>query len=944
MRNNATRLEGSRSVVHLRRHAFLLALCVSLVPLALSPAHATMPDGFNHPELHWQVVEAPHFRVIFHQGGERLAQRTAALAEEIYEQVTTDLGQKPESRTPIVLASYADDARYFAVREEKRIYLSAPALNEARVYGEEFLRALLIHEFTHVVTYWASRGWLWDVGEWAGPGLMPAWFVEGVAQAEAYTFNLYGGFLILRSAALENAYTPLAKIDADWPTDQPDRWLTYAQGYSLVSYIAEAYGKKAIAEILDNFAKYRVFEYALKRSLGVDERQLYRDWEAKTRGYYQGQAEGRSDLPPAVEFPLEAVLSARISPDGQRIALLAVKDWDLEDPYPMLYVADRDGSHLRALARNVGIFTSAKLAWSPDSQRLFFAGKRILPNGTMRSGVYSVEVDTGQTSLLTRDLRAGDPDLSPDGSTLAFIVYQDEATLLALCKADGSEIKTITSAQAPYQAFSPSWSPDGQWIAFNCVWPDHSAIALIRPDGSDFRTLTSGKGFDIEPRFSPDGSQIVYASYSGGVPNVWITTVDGSRRWRITDLKAASAFYPVWAPEGDRVYFSALGTRKAALTAADPQAVVGEVLGADEPAEIPSGGELGQYPVRPYRSLGNFRRYITRTMNSGDGMGDTAGLLTEFADPLRQHALSAYTEYGLDSERPLIDVQYTNSQLFTNLSLRHADYIAAPYRAAGATVWDHARDSVFSLSLPSNKSGDLYLRDVTDVTLSRTELAPFRWSAPLVIPPPSTTRNAMTVSWRRTQRVPRQRRETYALSATSFGYALGGDLNATWINAGGSWAFELPDVRHQALLGATYQLYDGEDVGTDPQRQETILTNVGFRWRLANDISTRFWPLLYSGPLTLTVSWQRHELLSGRVLLSGTSLLGNTFRAELLSRGELTRYAPYELRSGATYNDGTQDFDFYLELTTTPLTQPLRQDESDSPSAPLAMTRASSPF
>ena len=938
MRNNATPISttaNSRHPAHtlLARglHALpLLGLCLLALCLSARQALATMPDGFNHPELRWRVVEAPHFRVIFHQGGERLAQRTAQLAEAVYDSVTTDLGQTPGARTPIILASYADDARYFAVREEKRIFLSAPALNEARVYGDDYLRALIAHEFTHIVTYWATRGWLWDEGEWAGAGLMPAWFVEGVAQAEAYTFNLYGGFLILRAAALEDAYTPLAKIDVDAPTDQVDKWLTYAQGYSLVSYIADTYGKEAIATILDNFAKYRVFEYALQRSLGVSEQQLYRAWDGKTREHYRPLAEGKSDPQPAVAFPLEAVLSARFSPDNRRIALLAVKDWELADPYPVLYVADRDGSSLRPLATNVGIFASAKFAWFPDSQHLYFTGKRILPNGTVRSGIYSVNVETGHARLLTPDLRAADPDLSPDGTKLAFVVYQEEATLVATANADGSAVNTITPADGPYHAFSPSWSPDGQWIVFNCVWPERSAIALIRPDGSDFHTLTCGKAFDIEPRFSPDGSRIAYVSYAGGTPNVWIATADGSRRWRVTDLAAASAFYPSWSPAGDAVYFISLKTRQAALAAADPQAVAGEPLGADAPAEFAPAPDLPQYPVRPYRPLANFRRFMTRTMNTGDGKGSTAGLLTEFADPLRQHALSAYTEYGLDSERPRLDLQYTNCQLFTDVSLRYLDEVASPRTVSGVAVWDRRRAVVLGLRLPANKSGRLYRRDSTSVTLGSTNFKTVETSAPLAPPPINGTVNAMTVTWRRSERFPRQRRENYTISAASLGYALGGQVDATQVNAQADWAVEIPDVRHQGLFTVAYHLYDGEDLQQNSLRQETIFTNVALYRRLADDISTRWWPFVYSGPLTLTVGWERLDALSG----TPPADLGNTFRAELFSAGDLTRYAPYQLHTGVSYNDRTQDTHFYLRLTTTPLTQPLREDESLPLSAP----------
>lgn len=94
--------------------------------------------------------------------------------------------------------------------------------------------------------------------------------------------------------------------------------------------------------------------------------------------------------------------------------------------------------------------------------------------------------------------------------------------------------------------------PDGETIVFDYL----GDLFTIPIAGGDATQLTSGMAFDAQPRFSPDGSRIVYTSDADGGQNVWIRSLDGSETKQISKGGANRAESPEWMPDGDYVVAS----------------------------------------------------------------------------------------------------------------------------------------------------------------------------------------------------------------------------------------------------------------------------------------------------------------------------------------------------------------------------------------------------
>jgi TolB protein len=74
-------------------------------------------------------------------------------------------------------------------------------------------------------------------------------------------------------------------------------------------------------------------------------------------------------------------------------------------------------------------------------------------------------------------------------------------------------------------------------------------------DGAGMQVLT-GDGLVFAPRFSPDGSRVLYTSYESGLPAIYLLDVASVRQQRIPTEAGEMTFSPRFTPDGRRVVYS----------------------------------------------------------------------------------------------------------------------------------------------------------------------------------------------------------------------------------------------------------------------------------------------------------------------------------------------------------------------------------------------------
>jgi Tol biopolymer transport system component len=95
-------------------------------------------------------------------------------------------------------------------------------------------------------------------------------------------------------------------------------------------------------------------------------------------------------------------------------------------------------------------------------------------------------------------------------------------------------------------------SPDGERIVFDLL----GDLYVMPVTGGRATRLTQGISHDMQPRFSPDGSRIVYVSDRSGDENLWTVGADGSGDAQLTRGLSSAYMSPEWTPDGDYVVAS----------------------------------------------------------------------------------------------------------------------------------------------------------------------------------------------------------------------------------------------------------------------------------------------------------------------------------------------------------------------------------------------------
>ncbi|HET8864076.1 MAG TPA: amidohydrolase family protein [Gracilimonas sp.] len=92
-------------------------------------------------------------------------------------------------------------------------------------------------------------------------------------------------------------------------------------------------------------------------------------------------------------------------------------------------------------------------------------------------------------------------------------------------------------------------SPDGSQIVFDLL----GDIYIMPVAGGQATLLRGGHAYEIQPRFSPDGSQISFTSDAGGGDNIWLMDVDGENATQVTDESFRLLNNAVWTPDGEYI-------------------------------------------------------------------------------------------------------------------------------------------------------------------------------------------------------------------------------------------------------------------------------------------------------------------------------------------------------------------------------------------------------
>ena len=652
----------------------------------------------NHPELNWQTYETDHFKIIFHQGIEALADEVARVAEHVYEPITGNLGVVPPQKTPIIVTDYLDYSNGLATPLGHYIIIWAKSDNKYMTGDIKWLRAVVAHEFAHIVNFWAFRAFPGFWRELLALGFIPTWFLEGIAEFEAEQWCDHRDMLA-RVVAYHKKLVPYKKMTGFIGADEIDARLVYEQGHSLIRYIAHRFGREKIREIITSFRAMPLsFNLTLKRTIGMSERELFAAWKEEIDSHYEEIFSAYTPvrkIGDRLKTSLQGNYGARWSPDGRTIAVVGIKDY--EEGVRELYILDANSRKMKKVA---GPFVNSFFSFSPDGKSIVYSQQHIVATGAAINDLFVLNIETNQVKRLTNNDRATDPCFSPDGNEIVYAVHQGTRSNLAILNLKTNEKRIITNFPDWTEVFTPSWSPDGNQIVFS-LWDSLGKrdIGLIHSDGAEFKNLQITPEDDRYPAWSPDGNRIAFISYRTGIPNLYLFDPKTSVLQQITDTPGG-VFNPTWLPDGKHVSVIAFEKRDSTevfiipIEHAEPAIEARQKISwlpfhqlAAQTAKTPAS-PLSQQSLsgvsKSYCSLTNIRSQILLPYYGKDEKGYQPGIIHLAADPLGKHTLMSSLSYR---SRLHFSMDYTNKQFaptaqifIEKTTIDHGNFIRVAYK------------------------------------------------------------------------------------------------------------------------------------------------------------------------------------------------------------------------------------------------------------------------
>jgi len=544
----------------------------------------------HYESFDWRVYHSPHFDLYYYPEEEGLASQTALLAEQAYDRLARLLDHHPSERVPLVLYSAHPFFQQTNVTPEliseatggfTDLYRSRVVLPYTGSVPD--FRHVVAHELTHVFMLDILYGGIGPEHAMRSLGQMqmpPLWFTEGMAEFLSTGWDSGAEQFLEDSVAGDYLYD----LDSYF-----GGFMVYKEGQAAIRYLVDNFGEGVLAELIAGTRRERSFDKSLEKRLGMDLKELSRQFRREASATAWRNMEGRED-PARVAFPLREHEKERksfyrnptLSPRGDRVAYFADHKGEVN-----LYLARvSDGEQIRRLV-------TGQRSMDLESLHPFDSGACFDPAGERLA---FVALKGGRDELVIVDAEKGDelerfrppldsmrhPAWSPDGGHIAFSGATGGVTNLWLLDLESGDWTRLTGDLADEQ--DPAWM-DAETLVYarhEALFPGLFDAGVPAPEdlplenfGTHEDVFDTHGGYDIwslrlggEPRLrvstagddrSPmprPGGGLFFSSDAAGLPDLWAWT-EGERPRRVM-ATAGGILDPELSPEGDKMVFATL--------------------------------------------------------------------------------------------------------------------------------------------------------------------------------------------------------------------------------------------------------------------------------------------------------------------------------------------------------------------------------------------------
>jgi len=196
---------------------------------------------------------------------------------------------------------------------------------------------------------------------------------------------------------------------------------------------------------------------------------------------------------------------------------------------------------------------------SKDGKRIFAIGEQL------RGELTKFDLKSQRFVRYLSGISAEQLNFSRDGQWVTYVTYPE--SLLWRSRIDGTQRQQLTVP--PLQATEPRWSPNGQQIVFAGYMPGEKPHLYVIPaEGGSPDAISAssvGQPAAAGPQWSPDGNSVIFFEVNdlGLDRTSRILLLDLHTR-QVSALPASEGLYsPRWSPDGRYVVAITLGRPRA---------------------------------------------------------------------------------------------------------------------------------------------------------------------------------------------------------------------------------------------------------------------------------------------------------------------------------------------------------------------------------------------
>jgi len=505
----------------MKKNLIYLLLMLSVTASVSLSAINYGKNKIQSSKIDWAKIETIHFDIYFEAEDVDFGKTAALMAEEAYYYLKEDFKKPIQQRIPIIFYKTHHDFSttnviYPLLNEGVGGFTEGQRNRVAVPFDGSYLKLeeVLIHELTHAYVNSLTN----NRNNFIATSRLPFWFSEGLPEFESIGgSDVYNNMFII----------DLIMNDGMPNLEQVGGFYAYRMGESFLNYINDAYSREKVMELFYAVRFAPNMDKASEKVFGKKFEDVQMDWKNYLKRIY---------FPYIVDYkmPYEA--------------------------FQKLTDNRKDGSSMNFAPR-----------FAPNGDDYLFFSNRSIHSDIWKSSQIKPEkskrIITGEMGGLVEEFHFKRNNISwmPDGKSFAFVGKTSRGDRIYL--ADHKKGKILKKIAIPEleAIYEIDINSDGTKIVLSGQKKVGNDIFIYDLETEELTQITADNYFDGQPRWSPDGTKILFTSerivngekahvFYGINKNIFYYDLNEDQFYNVTDDDFNNHF-PIWNSTGEIVMF-----------------------------------------------------------------------------------------------------------------------------------------------------------------------------------------------------------------------------------------------------------------------------------------------------------------------------------------------------------------------------------------------------